>query len=414
MLKSKFTSIVLSVLIAFGLWLYVVTNVSQEAEYTIYNIPLVLEGETLLNEKNLMITNISADDVDLTLSGTRSDLAKVNSSNMVLKANLGDISEPQEKKALNYVPVYPSNVPSNALTIENRNPAYIFVTVEARRTKEVPVEIQWEGSTPEGFMSDRENRVLDYTGITVMGPASVADKIEKAVITVDLSDQKESISQDYRYTLCDKDGNPVDAKLITTNVEMVHLDMKIQQVKEVTLTVEVIPGGGATEANTTVTITPATIRLSGGEAVLAELGDTINLGRIDLGIIEGPLVKPMSITLPEGITNLSNITEAQVEVKFSGLSTKTVEVENIVAENVPEGLEVAIDAKALKVMLRGPAADLQKITDEVIANIVVRVDFTDAVEEATTFKAVVVLPSGFDTIGVVKSYSVSANIWKQE
>ena len=62
MMKSKLTSMLLSVLIAFGLWLYVVTNVSQEAEYTIYNVPVVMEGEALLNEKNLMITAVSADE----------------------------------------------------------------------------------------------------------------------------------------------------------------------------------------------------------------------------------------------------------------------------------------------------------------------------------------------------------------
>ena len=411
MLKSKFTSVVLSVIIAFGLWLYVVTNVSQEAEYTIYNIPVVMEGENLLNEKNLMITSISADDVDLTLSGTRSDLAKVNSGNMILKANLGDISEPQEKKALNYVPIYPSNVPSNALTIENRNPSYIFVTVEARRNKPVPVEIQWEGSTPEGFLSDRENRVLDFDSITVVGPASVADKIEKAVISVDLSDQRESISQDYRYTLCDKDGNPVDAELITTNVETVHLDVKIQKVKEVELTVELIYGGGATENNTTVTVEPKTIRLSGGEAVLAELGDTIALGKVDLGSIEKSQTITLPVSVPEGITNLSNITEAQVDIKFAGLITKEFEVSNIEATNIPEGLEADIMEEKLTVVVRGPAVEVMKLTPE---ELLVQADFTGAVEGTSTFKAVVVFPQEFSSLGAVKTYSVTANIWKQQ
>ena len=55
MTKSKLTSIALSLVIAFGLWLYVITNVSQETEYTIYNIPVVMEGESVLTERNLMI-----------------------------------------------------------------------------------------------------------------------------------------------------------------------------------------------------------------------------------------------------------------------------------------------------------------------------------------------------------------------
>lgn len=407
MMKSKATSILLSLMIAFGLWLYVITNVSQETEYTFYNIPVVMEGESVLTERNLMITSISADDVDLTLSGNRSDLAKVNSGNMTLKANLTDIYDPQEKKALTLTPIYPSDVASNALTIQNRHPANIYITVEARRNKEVPVEVVWIGSTPDGFMSDRENRVLDYSNITVVGPASVADLIEKAVVEVDLSEQRESISQDYRYTLCDKDGNPVDAKLITTNVESVHLDVKIHKVKEVKLAAEVIYGGGATEKNTMVLIEPDTIRLSGGGAVLEELGDSISLGKIDLSTIERNQELIIPITLPEGVTNLSNITEAKVEIRFSGLMVKEFEVENIEAVNVPEELEADIIEKKLTVVLRGPAADLMKITEEDIS---IRADFTGAVAGTSTFKATVHFAEEFSAIGAIRSYSVTANM----
>lgn len=407
MKNNKVASILLSVVIAFALWLYVVSNVSQEADYTIYNVPVVMEGETVLNERNMMITNVSADDVDLTLSGNRSDLAKVNSSNIILKVDLTKIYEPGEKIALSYNPIYPSDVATNALTIENRNPANIYVTVEARRSKEVPVEIQWNGSTPEGFMTDRENRVLDYSSITVVGPASVADLIEKAVIEVNLEEQKESISQDFRYTLCDAEGNPVDAELIITNVETIHLEVKIQQVKEVQLVTEVIYGGGATEKNTKVEMTPSSIRLSGGGAVLDELGDSINLGRIDLSTIEKSQVLTLPVTLPEGVTNLSNVTEVQVEIKFTGLATKEFVVENIVAVNIPEGLTADIMEEKLTVILRGPAMDLAKINAE---DITIKADFTDAVAGTSTFKASVQLPEGFSTVGAVKSYSVTANI----
>lgn len=410
MKKSKITSMLLSLVIAFGLWLYVVTNVSQKAEYTIYNVPLVMEGESVLNDNNLMITALSADDVDLTLSGKRSDLAKVNSSNTVLKVDLTKIYEPAEKRALTYTPIFPSDVATNALTIENRHPANIYVTVEARRNKEVPVEVVWIGSTPEGFMSDRENRVLDYDSVTVVGPASVADLIEKAVIEVDLNDQKMSISQDYRYTLCDKDGNPVDAEKITTNVEDIHLDVKIQQVKEVKLVAEVIYGGGATEKNTTISIEPAVIRLSGGSAVLEELGDTINLGKIDLSTIEKSQELTLPISLPEGITNLSNIREATVDIRFSGLMVKTFEVESIEAINVPDGFDAEIIEKKLVVILRGPAADITRITEE---DITIRADLTGAVAGTSTFKATVHFSEDFSAVGAVRSYSVTANVSEQ-
>lgn len=411
MMKSKVTSVLLSLLIAFGLWLYVVTNVSKEADVTIYNVPVVLEGETLLNERNLMITSVSADEVDLTLSGNRSDLVKVSNSNMALKVNLSDIIEPMENKALDYTPVYPTDVASNSLTIEERHPANIYVTVEARRNKPVPVEVVWIGSTPEGYMSDRENRVLDYSSVTVVGPASVADLIEKAVIEVDLSEQRESISQDYRYTLCDDQGNAVDAELITTNVESIHLDVKIHRIKEIVLMVDVVYGGGATNANTKVEVDPFTIRVAGSTAVLEELGDSINLGKVDLSTISKSQTLKFPITLPEGITNLSNITEANVDVEFTGLLVKTFEVVNFEAVNVPEEFEAEIMEKKMSVVLRGPAADLMRITEE---DITIRADFTGAVAGTSTFKATVHFGEEFSTIGAVGSYSITANIWETE
>ncbi|MBR5126475.1 MAG: hypothetical protein IKU68_07055 [Oscillospiraceae bacterium] len=411
MMKSKLASVLLSVFIAFGLWLYVVNNVSQEADYTLYNVPVIMEGETVLVEdRNLMITSISADNVDLTLYGKRSDLAKVNSSNVTLKADLTKIYEPGEKIALTYNITFPSDVANNALTPVNRSPDNIYVTVEARRNKEIPVEVRWIGSTPEGFMSDRENKVLDHSYVTVVGPASVADLIEKAVIEVDLSEQRESISQNYRYILCDGEGNPVDAELITTNVENIHLDVRIRKVKEVELTLDVTYGGGATEHNTTITIEPGTIRLSGSETVLAELGDTISLGKIDLRAIETSQTLTFPVTLPDGVTNLSNVTEVTVDVQYKGLSTKEVMVQNLVTQNVPEGLEVDIIEKKLLVVLRGPFADLAKIDAD---DITVVADFTDAVVGTSTFKAMVRFPTEYSAVGAIGNYSITANVFEQ-
>lgn len=411
-MKSKLTSIFLSIAVAFGLWLYVITTVSPGSEETYYNIPVVMEGETVLAERNLMITGISSTDVTLRLSGNRSDLYKINSNNITLKSNLSTILE-EGSHAISYTIAYPGDVAQNAFEVMSQSPKYIYVTVEKRIIKEVPVEVKWIGSTPDGFMSDRENKVLDYDYITVTGPASVADKIQKAVIEVDLNEQRESISQSYRYTLCDAENNPVDAQQITTNVEEVRLDVKIQYVKEVTLVLDVTYGGGANEKNTTIEISPATIRLSGGEAVLAELGDTIVLGKINLAEISQSMLKNYSIHLPEGVTNLTGVTEATVSVSFTGLSTpREFVVENIEMINIPEGMEVDLITEKLTVTVRGPSADVTRLTAE---DITVVVDFTGAEADTSTFKATIRFADGFEAVGAMGTYSVSATVGtKQE
>ena len=59
-MKSKLSSMLLSIAIAFGLWTYVITSVSPGSEETYSQIPVILDGEALLAERNLMITSASA------------------------------------------------------------------------------------------------------------------------------------------------------------------------------------------------------------------------------------------------------------------------------------------------------------------------------------------------------------------
>jgi len=402
-MKSKLTSMLLSVAIAFGLWMYVITSVSPGSEDTYYNIPVVLDGEALLAERNLMITGTSATNASLKLSGNRSDLYKINRENITLKANLGSILE-EGTHSVTYSISYPGDVAQNAFEVLSQSPKEIYVTVEKRVTKPVPVEVKWIGSTPDEFMSDRENKVLDYADITISGPASVADQIEKAVIEVDLTEQRESISQSYRYTLCDAEGEPVDAEQITTNVEEVHLDVKIQRVKEVSLRLDVIYGGGVSEDNSRITLSTDTIRLSGGEAVLEELGDTIVLGRINMAEITRSQTITFPISLPEGVTNLTGVTEVNADITLQGLSTREFIIENIKMTNIPEGMEAELITEKLQVIVRGPTAEVVDLTEE---NISVVVDLTDAEADTSTFKATVVFSEGFPSVGALGTYSVS-------
>lgn len=409
-MKSKLTSILLSVAIAFGIWLYVITTVSPNSEDTYYNIPVVMEGESVLEERGLMVTAKSSTSVTLKLSGNRSDLHKVNSGNITLKADLSKIYDPGTQIPISYNISYPGEVASNAFVVESQSPKYIYITVEKRVTKEVPVEVKWIGSAPEGFITDRENSVLDYPAVTISGPSSVADQIEKAVIEVDLTEQRESISQSYRYTLCDADDNPVDAQLITTNVEEVRLEVKIQRVKDVALTYNLIEGGGADSGSVQIDLSVGTIRVSGSEAALEALGDQIIIGTINLGDIPKDTKLPFTITLPEGITNLTGVTEVEATVRFKGLSTKEFTVENIRSVNVPEGMAAELITEKLTVTVRGPSADISGLTAEDIS---VAVDFTNAQAGTTTFKATILFSDGFGKVGALGSYSVSATVTEE-
>lgn len=405
-MKNKITSFLLALAIAFGLWVYVITSVSPGSQETFYNIPVAREGETVLEERGLMITGVSTGTVNLTLSGTRKDLAKVNPGNITLKVDLSKIYGPGTH-SLSYTPSYPGDVASNAFVEESRYPENIIFVVEERRTKIIPVEIQWVGSTPEGFMTDKENSLLDHEQVTVIGPASVADQIEKAVIQVDLNGQRESISQSYRYTLCDAAGEPVDAGLIATNVEEVRLDVKIQSFKDIAITYELVEGGGAKRENALITLSDETIRVSGSEAVLASLGDKLVVGTIDLGDIQDTVLT-YPINLPAGVTNLSGITSVEATVKFVGLTTVTVPVREFETVNVPEGMMADLNTKHLDIVVRGPMATMLKLKEE---HIIVTVDFAGAEPGSMeSYTVTVTFASDIKGAGAVGTYQVWATL----
>lgn len=409
MRRNKLYSVALSLAVAFGLWLYVVNTVSQQDDRTYYNVPVVMEGESILNEDNLMITSRSTSTVSVHLSGPRGELNKItNSNSLTVKVDLSKITEPGDDIALAYTVVYPSNVNGSSLTEESRNPQAIYVDVDYRRTKEIPVQVSWTGSRSEDYIYDTENAVLDNPTITVAGPAAVVDQIDHAQIEVDLSEQVKSISQSYRYTLCDAAGEPVDAQQIVTSVEEVRLDMQIQRIKELDLVVDVVYGGGATASNTEITLSQETLRVSGGEAVLSELGDSFTVCTINLADVERSSTElTFPINLPEGVTNQTGVSELTVKIRISDVMTKEVTIENFRVVNVPEGLSAEIITASLTVKVRGPADEITRLEEE---NIVAEADFTNAEVGTATYRVVVIFPEGFEDVGALKTNSVTAMV----
>ena len=405
-MKNKLWTLLLSVAIAFSLWLYVITVVSPGSSETIYDIPLAIAGETALEQRDLMITSNIADlKIDLTLGGNRSDLIEVNASNITLKADLSGIDKPGVH-TIQYDVSYPGSVADNAFVIESSYPEIITITVEKREYKEIPVEIVWLGAVPEGFIVETENVVLDYETVTVSGPAAVMAKIDHAKIEIDLSEQRESIDQSLRYTLCDAEGNPVDAAQIRVNVEEIHLALAIQRYKEVELVVTIEDGGGATKDTVFYEINPKTIKVAGSEAALEGL-DEINLGTIKLAEYEENTKLTFAILLRDGITNLSNVTEANVDLRFPNLTIQEYTVENFRVVGVPQGMKADVITEKLTVRVRGSVADITRLKAE---DITIVVDFTNAQVGTTTYKVQLSFAEGFESVGVLGKPQITATV----
>lgn len=406
MQQSKIWRIVLSAAIAFTLWMYVVTTVSPEYEETFYDIPISYQND-VLEERGLMIVS-ETPTVTLKLKGNRSDLNELNANNITILVNLASIQAPGTQM-LRYDVSFPGNFPSNAFETISQTPNLLQLKVENKVKKSVPIQLEFIGSVPEGYIDDKENPVMDTAVVEVSGPESSVNQIDHAAIQVDLTGKTESIVGAYEYVLCDAEGEPVDAEMVTTNVEEVNLSVKIQRMKEVLLQLNVVDGGGATADACKIELTKESIWVSGTESKLRDL-EVVELGTVNLAELKAETnTMTFDVVLPEGVTNVSGVTEVTATISFPSLSKMklTISQEQFLTMGVPEGAEVTWITEVVEVELRGPKDAIKKLTEK---DITVMVDFSD--EELGSISKVpkISLPSAYSNVGAISVTSVTANL----
>ena len=406
-MKSKIWRVALSVTIAFALWLYVISVVSPESDETFYDIPVSYQND-VLDERGLMIVS-ETPTVTLHLKGNRSDLNELNASNITILVDLAAIQTPGTQM-LRYNYSFPANLPNNAFEVLSQTPNLLLVKVENKVKKVVPIQLDYmETSVPEGYIADKEAPIMDNAVVEVSGPESVVNQIDRAVIQVDLTNQTESVVGAYTYVLCDEAGEPVDAQMVTTNVEEVNLSVKIQQVKELPLVLNIVDGGGATKDTCKIELQRETTTLwvSGSENKLRDLTE-IELGTVNLAELKAETnTLVFDIVLPEGVTNMTGETQVTAVITFPELGTKklTLSKAQFRAAGVPEGAEALWISEMVDVELRGPKDLVKSVTEK---DVIATVDF--AGEEVGTVSKVptITLGEDYSSVGAVSVSQITA------
>ena len=404
-MRNKILTALLSIVIAFGLWLYVITVVSPGSEKTVYNIPVGVQGDGALADRGLCITNHPEETtVNLQLSGNRIDLNKVNNGNITITLNISNISEPGEYELL-YDIAYPGEIASNAVTTQNRTPGTIKVVVEKRVTEKIPVVLTVTEADP-GYLADVDE--MEHTEfIWITGPERTVNKIHQAKLDIDLAGQHERIDGNLAYTLVDNSGNPLteEERLMLTDDQAengtIPVNLRVAPVKTIEVKANIKDGGGATKADAGITYSVPEITVSGNLQPLLE-GTTV-LPDIDLGKLTEQTNKfTLKLNLPPNVVCESGETEVEVEVSFPNLRTTELVISNFTLEGEPAGKEGVIHTKSLTVLFRGTKAAIDSLkTGDVTAT----VSFADG-KEGTLERNVTIKVNGSDKVGAVGTYQV--------
>ena len=361
---SRVFWMILSLFAASLLWMYVTTTEGVEVQKTLTGVKIEFLGaDAMRASSDLIVTEQDRTTVNLTLSGTRRVLSKLTNSNVTATVNLNNVTA-DGRYSVSYDLAFPAGINANEVTVVHTSSDVVNFYVDKLARKTVEVKGAFTGNTAEGYLAD-ESMVFDPLVVAISGPKTVISKVDHAFVAITREEVDRTLSYSTTYSLVDANNNPVEDSSIQRETEEVTVTLNVLSTKEVPLDVTIIDGGGATrDANTRIEITPSSIMLAGDAAAIDSTTKLI-LGTINLSTFATDFSATYTIIPPNGTENMTGVTEATVTVSITGVATKSFSVnpDNIICINVPDGYDAENITQELNVTVRAPQEILDRISE---------------------------------------------------
>lgn len=225
-------ALVLCLVIAIGIWLYVMNSNQETAEKTIIiTIDAIAQVEKETNMSIITgseLMDYSKIMVELTVTGTKSAIEKYDDSQYVVEL---DTSALEEGKAGKYNFSFKYTLPGNDVTFKSMSPSYIStpVLVDVLSTVEVPLKADYkEGGISSGTLESLTPKNLDK--VSVSGPKSIIDTVGCAIVNVNLAGYEKSTDiKSKTFEFVDRMGAPInnDYNYIKVNPSEVEVHLQI-------------------------------------------------------------------------------------------------------------------------------------------------------------------------------------------
>ena len=402
--ESRWFFVLLSILLAIVFWVYVRASVDPTASTTLHNVRVELTGTNVLTSQGLTVASLSTERVEVRVEAPTSVLANLRrfQENMYVRLDVSRCVEGENR--MEWRPVLPTNFNVDEVVIQEQSPTAIIVTVEKLYAQTYDVEFQLNGRVARGYQMGTP--AIEPEQVVVSGPVEQVNQVGRVAAILRNEELSERFAGDLPLTPLDKQDKPLTDLEITLSAETAYVVVPVVMMKKVPLTVNLLPGGGATSDDAIPDIEPKTIVVSGAEADLEGL-EEISLGSIDLASVVGTRTLTLPIALDPSFTNESGLTTASVTVTVEGLDTEVFAVSNIRTTDPPEGYRVDVVTQSVLVTVRGPAEELARID---ASQILVVADLSKVTNEGAQLVPVRVYLNGSDTVGVIRDYTISVNI----
>jgi YbbR-like protein len=411
---NKFTLKVLSLIIAILIWLLVRNVDDPIVVRTFYEIPVSIENASYLAE-NLEIPLLvdGKDTVKVRVKGARSVVSKLKKEDIKAVADMTQIISKDTTPIMVPVEVTGTGISDSDITVRPRN---IQVDIEKQKSVEKTIAVSTGDTQPD---KDYEigNLKANPEKVTISGPETIINKIDKVVALIDVTGRKESnIEIKSQLKIYDKNLDELSPKQleylnikeISDNTIRIQAQFwKVKQSVKIKAEYSGEPKRGY-EVDS-INLVPDTISVAGTDEALKKLeqeGNTLEIpGKyIDVTDKTGDFEQNIDLSelLPEDlklVRDLNSSVIATVKILPYNSRDYEVSVTQIEADNKAEDLDLIFQDEQITIRAKAKEQDLDSLS---AANIQVQIDLSGYGEGEYEVPVTVTLPGGYELVESIK------------
>jgi YbbR domain-containing protein len=243
-------------------------------------------------------------------------------------------------------------------------PRVIRVTIEEAAQRQIPLRPRIVGEPPVGYAREEPIFDINLNQVLISGPASRVSEAVAAEAELDLRQQRNPLEVDARLVAVDADGNVISDVVLEPAVVNIRVPIRRRDdVREISVSPNIQGQPAEGYVLNALTYDPQTVLVSGLPTQLAALPDTISTEPIDLTGRTSSFEVSVPIPLPDDLLVLSGQT-INVSIEITAITTSrqfdAIAVESI---GLGEGLAIRIAPTQVNVLITGPVADIDRLTN---------------------------------------------------
>ena len=357
MIKRKLTVnnvvlIIISVGLAFLLWLYVNGSQIDMLTQDINNIPVALTNQDALSEKGLTINTDVKYYVNLRLKGQQAKLASVDASSIKAEVDMKGATS-----AGVYQPeVTVTGVPNNVV-IDEIKPESLSIEVYEISKRDQKVNVITSGKPVEGL------KVIAAEAMETVhleGDNKSLAKVADVSATVDVQNMSEDSIRFANVEAYDKNGDVVTG--VTCNPSVVETQITLGITKKVELNTPKTKGDVSSGYKITdIKLEPSSVNIGGKADVLKSI-DRLDVEAVSVEGAVANVTESSRVTLPSGVIITDGNNEVKVTVSVSQIIEKSFNIDTIENKNLSGDLQVEkISESTVNVKIEGMAEEMNEL-----------------------------------------------------